>query len=57
MNEASGASAKRKRGPASIDGAPNLKQPRLLDCLFDSELSPIQATGTYMYVYALYIYM
>ena len=39
--------AKKKRGPASNDGSggPKLKQPKLLDCLFDGELSPIQMKG------------
>ena len=39
--------AKRKRGPAGNDGSggPKLKQPKLLDCLFDGELSPIQMKG------------
>ena len=52
-----GAPAKRKRGPASNDGSsggPKLKQPKLLDCLFDDELSPIQVKGK---VYSLYVSM
>ena len=67
-----GAPGKRKRGPASDNdgsGGPILKQPKLLDCLFDDEeLSPIQAKGAtcicdcvyrhyyhaYMYIYIIY---
>ena len=39
--------AKRKRGAAGNQGSggPKLKQPKLLDCLFDDELSPIQMKG------------
>ena len=42
-----GTPAKRKRGPARNNGSggPKLKQPKLLDCLFDDELSPIQVEG------------
>jgi hypothetical protein len=60
--------AKRKRGPASNDGSggPKLKQPKLLDCLFDDELSPIQTKGkttliacpcTYNVMYTMHVYM
>ena len=42
-----GTPAKKRRGPASNNdsGGPKLKQPKLLDCLFNDELSPIQVEG------------
>ena len=58
-----GTPGKRKRGPTSSNngsGGPKLKQPKLLDCLFDDEdLSPIQVKGATCctcvpYFYTLY---
>ena len=39
--------AKRRHSPASNDNGrgPKVKQPKLLDCLFDDELSPVQVEG------------
>ena len=47
-----GTLARRKRGPASSNssGGPKLKQPKLLDCLFEDELSPIELTGRSLHV-------